>query len=80
MAGEVWSYGDCQCRIGEELHCEEKEVDRLLSELRTFVIMSGMREQAVCMNVSMQEFAVPHAFSNELEQENTEQIMSIINR
>ena len=37
VAGEVWSYGDCQCRIGEELHCEEKEVDRLLSELRSFV-------------------------------------------
>ena len=36
VAGEVWSYGDCQCRIGEELHCEEKEVDRLLSELRAF--------------------------------------------
>ena len=42
VAGEVWSYGDCQCRIGEELHCEEKEVDRLLSELRAFVIMSGI--------------------------------------
>ena len=26
-AGEVWSYGDCQCIIDEELHCEEKEVD-----------------------------------------------------
>ena len=46
VAGEIWSYSDCQCRIGKELHCEEKEVDRLLSELRAFVIMSGMREQA----------------------------------
>ena len=45
VAGEVWSYGDCQCRIGEELHYEEKEVDRRLSELRAFVIMSVMREQ-----------------------------------
>ena len=74
VAGEVWSYGDCQCRIGEELHCEEKEVDRLLSELRAFVIMSGMREQAARMKVPMQGFAVPHAFSNESKQENVEQM------
>ena len=40
VAGEVWSYGDCQCRIGDELHHKEKEVDRLLSELRAFVIES----------------------------------------
>ncbi len=43
VAGEVWSYGDCQCRIGEELHHKEKEVDRLLSELRAFVIESEAR-------------------------------------
>ena len=40
VAGEVWSYGDCQCRIGDERHHKEKEVDRLLSELRAFVIES----------------------------------------
>ena len=74
VAGEVWSYGDCQCIIGEELHCEEKEVDRLLSELRAFVIMSGMREQAARMKVPVQGFAVPHAFSNESGQENVEQM------
>ena len=48
VAGEVWSYGDCQCLIGDELHCEVKEVDRLMSELRAFVIMSSAREQAAC--------------------------------
>lgn len=81
VAGEVWSYGDCQCRISEELHCEEKEVDRLLSELRAFVIMSGMREQAARQKVPMQRFAmplqgfaVPHTNSNEAEQENIEQM------
>ena len=30
MAGEVYSYGYCRCLIGDELHCEVKEVDRLL--------------------------------------------------
>ena len=40
VAREVWSYGDCQCMIGGELHHKEKEVDRLLSELRQFVIES----------------------------------------
>jgi len=77
VVGEVWSYGDCQCRIGEELHCEEKEVDRLLSELRAFVIMSGMREQAARMKVPVQGFAVPHMNSNEDEQENIEQVSGL---
>ena len=44
-AGEVWSYGDCHCRIGEEVHSEGKEADRLLSELRSFVIRSGVIER-----------------------------------
>ena len=74
VAGEVWSYGDCQCRIGEELHCEEKEVDRLLSELRAFVIMSGMRAQAAHQEVLVQGSAVLHMNSNEAERENIEQV------
>ena len=59
VVGEVWSYGDCQCRIcglrgdehggdescGDELLCEGKQVDRLLSELRSFVIWSEVRER-----------------------------------
>ena len=44
-AREVWRYGDCQCMIGGERHCEGKEVDRLLSELRSFIIRSGIRER-----------------------------------
>ena len=68
VTGAVWSYGDCQCRIGEELHCEEKEVDRLLSELRAFVIMSGMREQAAHLKVLIQGSAVPHMNLNGAEQ------------
>lgn len=76
VAGEVWSngYGNCQCRIGGELQCEEKEVDRLLSELRAFVIMSGMQEQEARMKVPMQGFAEPHGLSNEPKQENVEQM------
>ena len=46
-AGEVWSCGDCHCRIGDEVHCEGKEVDRLLAELRSFVIRSESRRKMV---------------------------------
>ena len=41
-AGEVWSYEYCQCRIGDELHSEVKEVDRLLSVTRSFVILNSL--------------------------------------
>ena len=40
---EVWSYGDCQCMVGRQLHREIKEVDRLLSELRAFVVWSEIK-------------------------------------
>ena len=56
VAGEVWSYGDCQCRIGDELHSKVKEVDRLLAGLRSFVILSSMQEQAAYSKVPEQEF------------------------
>lgn len=42
---EVWSYGDCQCMVGGQLHREIKEVDRLLSELRAFVVWSEKKAQ-----------------------------------
>lgn len=49
-------------------------MDRLLSELRTFVIISGMREQAAHWKVPVQGSAVPHINSNEAEQKNIEQV------
>ena len=52
VAGEVWSYGDCLCMIGDELHSEVKEVDRLLSVTRSFVILSSLREQVACKEAS----------------------------
>ena len=48
VAGEVWSYGDCLCIIVDELHSEVKEVDRLLSVTRSFVILSSLQEQVGC--------------------------------
>ena len=45
-AGEVWSYGDCQCMIGGAWHRDVKEVDRLMSELRAVVVWSDARERA----------------------------------
>lgn len=49
-AREVWRYGDCQCMIGGKPHCEGKEADRLLSELRSFIIWSGIRERQEAEN------------------------------
>ena len=31
---EVWAFGDCQCLIGDTLHCHTKEIDSLLTEIR----------------------------------------------
>ncbi len=35
---EVWSIGDCQCIINNELFLHEKEIDRINSEMRSLVI------------------------------------------
>ena len=43
---KVWNYGDCRCIIGGELHSEEKRIDVLLSELRSFVIQSQIIERS----------------------------------
>lgn len=35
---EIWSYGDCQCRINDEVHTHIKQIDRLNSDLRAFYL------------------------------------------
>ena len=35
---EVWSYGDCQCRIREQVHSHRKEIDCINGEVRANVL------------------------------------------
>lgn len=35
---EIWSYGDCQCRINDEIHTHTKAIDELNASLRAFYL------------------------------------------
>lgn len=41
---EVWLIGDCQCKIGECCFKNNKKIDSILSELRSFVLCSALRD------------------------------------
>lgn len=47
-AGQIWSFGDCQCRIGQQVFVHDKKIDTLLSEVRSFcnrcALLEGMSE------------------------------------
>ena len=35
---EIWSYGDCQCRINEKVYTHSKKIDELNADLRAFYL------------------------------------------
>ena len=35
---EIWSYGDCQCRLNEQVYSHVKKIDQLNADLRTYVL------------------------------------------
>ena len=35
---EIWSYGDCQCRINDRIYTHEKKIDRMNSEVRAYYL------------------------------------------
>lgn len=35
---EIWSYGDCQCRINEEIVTHPKKIDQLNADMRAFYL------------------------------------------
>lgn len=35
---EIWSYGDCQCRINEDVYTHSKKIDELNADLRAFYL------------------------------------------
>ena len=41
---EIWSYGDCQCRINDKVYSHEKKTDRLNAELRAFCLEYCLRQ------------------------------------
>ncbi len=43
---EIWSIGDCQCIINGELFAHGKEIDRIVSDMRSLVLELARREGA----------------------------------
>lgn len=41
---EVWLIGDCQCKVGEYCFKNSKKIDSILSELRSFILFSALRD------------------------------------
>ena len=35
---EIWSYGDCQCRVNEDVYSHTKKIDKLNANLRAYVL------------------------------------------
>lgn len=70
---EIWSVGDCRCIINGELFTHEKEIDVLLSGIRSLVLESEKRKgktlEDLKKNDSGREFILPllkcqHIFAN----------------
>ena len=40
---EIWSVGDCQCFINDDFFSHEKEIDRIVSDMRALVLEMGRR-------------------------------------
>ena len=70
---EIWSVGDCQCIVNGKLFTHEKEIDILLSEVRSLVLEAEKRKgktiQELKNNDPGREFILPllkcqHIFAN----------------
>lgn len=49
---QIWSVGDCKCMINDQLISSEKEIDTLLSKLRSFVIYHHLKYGNVEQDIS----------------------------
>lgn len=57
---EIWSYGDCQCRINDKIYSHEKEIDRLNAEMRAFyleycLLQGRTLEELICSDPGRKE-------------------------
>lgn len=41
---EIWSFGDCQCVVNGQVHQQEKEIDIILSKVRTLINEMAIKE------------------------------------
>ncbi len=60
---EIWSIGDCQCIINSEFYPHNKEIDRIVSDMRSLVLeMSrgkGATDEELTRNDPGREFILP---------------------
>lgn len=52
---EVWLIGDCQCRIGECVFKNEKEIDRVLSEMRSLLLYDALERGILVADLQNQD-------------------------
>lgn len=50
---EIWSYGDCQCRINEDVYTHSKKIDELNADLRAFYL-----EYQISQGVDIKELEI----------------------
>ena len=60
---EIWSIGDCQCYINNEFFSHEKEIDAIVSSMRSLIIdlarREGMSDSEIAENDVGREFLLP---------------------
>lgn len=60
---EIWSLGDCQCRINSQYYPHEKKVDTILSDVRALVLelarLEGVTDDELLKNDIGREFILP---------------------
>ena len=60
---QIWSLGDCQCRINSQYYTHEKEVDTLLSNVRALVLelarLEGATDEELLQNDIGRHFILP---------------------
>ena len=60
---EIWSIGDCQCFINDKFYSHEKQIDGIVSAVRSLVIemarKEGMTDDEIAENDVGREFILP---------------------
>lgn len=70
---EIWAMGDCQFLVNGEHHCQEKEIDKILSEIRALVLEAEEKKGSFTVESDPgREFIMPilkiqHIFANSKE-------------
>ena len=72
---EIWSVGDCQCIINSNLYTHEKYIDKINSQMRSYIlecaIQNGASVEELLLNDVGREYILP-AIKEQSKFENTE--------